>query len=476
MILENSNIDKFFRDGLNDTEVIPPPEVWEGIRNRIQGSKKKLPLFYRVAAASVTILILAGSAWLFFYRQPVTQDTALIVPDEVREEAPAQTIPVPESKQLAESSQKSAVVPAPEELEDRVAESEASSPRNMEQEQIADLQYTGGQITTQQIQSEQGDRTDNAVLVTEDSYDRINLRNNTELLNERVAPALALSTLQMQPEKTGDMYPGETVPVIPEQDFSRWSVRGQFSPLYSFRYLGQKSPASYRDMYNNQEEPLVTYTGGLQVNFNSSPKLSVHTGIYYSRMGQQVGDIQLYRAADGSILSLPIKGNLDIRNSTGEINATNQRLFFHDKSGYRVLPLSLVESYDPGKEGLIAMNTDIIQSFEYLELPLLIRYKVIDRKIDFNVLGGMSANFMIGNEAYAIHHEKRYSIGKTSGLRTTSYSSIVGLGLEYGLTDKISLSLEPTLKYFLQSINLEGSIYTHPYSVGIFTGFSYYFK
>ena len=101
---------------------------------------------------------------------------------------------------MAESPQKSAIITDQEGLDEGITESEVSSPRNMEQEQIADLQLTDGHITKQQPRSEQDDRTDNPVLIAGDSYNRISLRNNAELLNDRIVPALAMSTLQMQPE------------------------------------------------------------------------------------------------------------------------------------------------------------------------------------------------------------------------------------------------------------------------------------
>ncbi|UCG27140.1 MAG: hypothetical protein JSV24_09205 [Bacteroidales bacterium] len=474
--MKNSNIDGFFRDNLEGLEVIPPPEVWEEVRNRIRGKKKKLLLYYRVAAASVTLLLIAGSVWVFFTRQPVSREATRIVPGEIKKEAPAQENPVQDPEQSAVTARIVERVPDREKGRDLIEDAETLSRMDIEQVEVAEIHQPFDQEVSRQMKSRPDDRTDDESLVTGESYETIRFTARTIPLNERIAFPLAVRTVREDQVITGDRFRDELSPAVPEQDYSRWSVRGQFSPIYSFRYIGQKSFDSYRDKYNSQENAMVTYAGGVQVNFNSSSKLSIHSGIFYSRMGQQIGEIQTWMAEDGSVLSLPIKGNLDIRNSTGEINSVNQRLFFKDISGYRVLPLSLVESYDPWKEGLVPMDADIFQSFEYLELPLLIRYKVIDRKIDINVLGGVSANFMIGNDAYAVYHDTKYNIGKTSGLRTTNYSSTVGIGFEYGLTNQISISLEPTFKYFLQSINLEKSVYTHPYSIGIFTGLSYHFE
>jgi len=83
---------------------------------------------------------------------------------------------------------------------------------------------------------------------------------------------------------------------------------------------------------------------------------------------------------------------------------------------------------------------------------------------------------MVRNEAYASYEGSKIHIGETNGLKTINYSSTLGLGLEYNITETISLSLEPAFKYYINSINRSDNINTHPYSIGIFTGLSYIFK
>ena len=221
---------------------------------------------------------------------------------------------------------------------------------------------------------------------------------------------------------------------------------------------------------------MVTYTGGIHIQYIRNPKLSILAGIYYSRMGQQIDGIQLYKSANNEPINLPIKGNLDINNSFGSINSENKQLFFQDEAGDRVEPLFLSESYDPLKEGLIPVDATIVQSLEYLEVPLILRYKLVDRKVGFNILGGLSTNFMIGNKAYANQDGSKIKIGETNGLRTINYSTTLGVGLEYDLTDRVILNLEPSFKFYLNSINLDDRLNTHPYTIGIFTGVSYIFK
>jgi hypothetical protein len=56
-----------------------------------------------------------------------------------------------------------------------------------------------------------------------------------------------------------------------------------------------------------------------------------------------------------------------------------------------------------------------------------------------------------------------------------SISSSLGMGMEYNFSGKLSLNLEPTFRYYLNTFdNVYGSSF-HPFSFGIFSGISYKF-
>ena len=66
-------------------------------------------------------------------------------------------------------------------------------------------------------------------------------------------------------------------------------------------------------------------------------------------------------------------------------------------------------------------------------------------------------------------------VGKTDGLNLLTVSSLFGMGMEYNLSQKLSLNIEPTFRYYLNPFNdLTGSR-AHPYSFGVFSGVAYKF-
>jgi len=68
--------------------------------------------------------------------------------------------------------------------------------------------------------------------------------------------------------------------------------------------------------------------------------------------------------------------------------------------------------FDPAKANLQYMDNSLRQNFSYLELPVIMRYKLIDKTIDFNVIGGLSSNVLVNNAVYTSMDGSRQQVGK----------------------------------------------------------------
>ena len=106
---------------------------------------------------------------------------------------------------------------------------------------------------------------------------------------------------------------------------------------------------------------------------------------------------------------------------------------------------------------------------------MILRYRLVDRRLGFNLLGGLSTNFLVGSNAYFQQGDNREYIGTTGDLKTVNYSSVLGLGLQFSIKPNFHINMEPTFRYYLNSINTGSGIGSHPYSLGFYTGISYSF-
>jgi hypothetical protein len=195
-------------------------------------------------------------------------------------------------------------------------------------------------------------------------------------------------------------------------------------------------------------------------------------------MGQKITDLVAYDVPQYIASTFPVKdghNKITLNSSFGPIVASETYLYVKDITVARVENKYSLDYFDPAKLGLEGFDAEISQSFEYIEIPLLISYKVVDRIIDFQLLGGVSTNLLVGNNVFAEFDGQSINLGKTDDIYKLNYSSVVGFGIEYGFSDQLSFSIEPTFKYYLNSFTSGTRLHVHPFSFGLFSGVSYKF-
>ena len=120
-------------------------------------------------------------------------------------------------------------------------------------------------------------------------------------------------------------------------------------------------------------------------------------------------------------------------------------------------------------------TSGIEQHLDYLELPFNLRYTVVDRTFELQLVGGMSTNFLVNNYVSMQTSTGEEEIGYLSNIRTVNYSGNAGLGMIYHLGNNLNLMVEPRFRYFLNSVNDSSLPSTRPYSIGLYTGLNFTF-
>lgn len=259
----------------------------------------------------------------------------------------------------------------------------------------------------------------------------------------------------------------------------KWIIGGEFAPTYSYRYLSGAESSLEKSYYNSVEEPISTYSGGVNVKINLHKRFSVQTGIYYANMGQSINHLNVYsnKAIDkvDPEYREDFKNSFTLSNSIGNVDF-NSMYVFVDETNFRI-ELNSENKYffDVTDPTFNELDAEITQSLEYLEIPLYLNYKLIDRKIDLNVTGGVGANMLISNNVYLIQGNNKENIGKTDGVNSINYSGTFALGFEFPLLRNLTFNLQPAIKYYINAINPDSDVESHPYSFAVFSGFNYSF-
>jgi hypothetical protein len=441
MVEREANIDLLFRNGLRDYEVLPPSDVWEGIQPAISG--KRSFIGYRIAASVAVLISLALGTFYLTSRAdkelaaPSLSVNNFVNPESSREDKnfiPAATTPAMD------------MVTASEVFDKPVSENTINPVNNYYLPQP-------GLYTSFTERTEKAGRTRNLSSV-----------NIDPIANKAYPPGdgkMTNSDLELDKGDGTGFEPG------------RWSVGALVIPSYYSSFsLSSNDPASE---LIKAEDAAVSYSGGFAFSYKVSKRISVQTGIYYSAIGQKVTGVDTYTGFSRYNNSKGA-GMFSVVTSSGTITSTNRDLYLADNNtNSRVLSNLALDVFDPVKADLSYISNSIHQDFNYLEIPFVMKYKLFDRKLDFNITGGLSYNLLVNNTSYAMTGGEKFYIGNTGNLSPVTFSSSLGMGLEYSFSKRLYLNLEPTFRYYMTPIGGLAGSSIHPYSFGVLSGISYRF-
>lgn len=268
-----------------------------------------------------------------------------------------------------------------------------------------------------------------------------------------------------------------------DEDQGSWQLSAMLAPGYSVNQSSQTTEYA-SDMANPAPSEDLQLGGGISVEYKTNKKWSVQSGIYYSKLGQTSSN-QTYRTGGANYLFDNVASdpmNEEVAYFNTSVAVKSGEMLMNTAAGVVALDnlpsnAKLSSGFESVKanEGILLTATEFKQDFEYIEIPLILRYQLIDATFSMQLLGGFNTSILVANNAYASSQYGREKIGETRDMNSVNYSTSFGFGLGYGISDRISLRLEPQLKYFLGSLNSNASVSFKPYTFGVYTGVSYQF-
>jgi len=448
-----ANIDLAFRNGLIDYEVLPPADIWTGIDNKL--ARKEKPMYlYRVAAFIAVLVSLSALAYYWSYRNPLSGDRNISVLGE-ESTAPAMT----NRRSISSAGRVSPAVPF--KLQKEIVAQNIQSVRTM------DNQNSSGPARAVLSNSGTG-------IQPQVRRALLNIANHTAVRSDFTPPSHAT----LPATNVGKLYPDDYLysslaVAAPPKMKERWSISTLASPTYYGKITSGSDQLTKQ--LTESEKSVVTYSGGVAVAYKLNKRLSIQSGLFYSSLGQEVDGIASY-AGFRSFDRTKGDHNFELLTSNGKVTTSNPDVFLSaDVNSARLITSYSRDVFDPQKASLDYLNNTMKQSFSYLEMPVFLRYKVIDRSIDVNLIGGMSYNLLVNNSVYTVIGGSKYMIGTTEGLNMFAISSSVGMGMEYNFTGRLAFNLEPTFRYYINSFSNSSNSTFHPYSFGIYSGITYKF-
>lgn len=461
---ERKNIDDLFANGLKTYRTVAPVLAWDKLNanlNRKQ-AKKRL-LFLRLAAASVAILLAftAGYFYADFQKETDLSATNDQSPD-IQNSIEQTSIPDTKNTELVNSQLADEQINIIHDLDKQ------NGVKNSEQKEILIANNSLQQASTKNDNISVSENITSGLVRDENGLSKVQQLEFKMFTNEHNYQIIQIASTE--PLNYLDIVEG------PEYSFgdyssnsksidNKWTMGAYFAPTYSYREIStnyeNQTPAdvSANNALNANEEALMSYAGGLNIDLAISKRWGLQSGMYYSRIGQVNNDALVY--------SVDSKGDIlyAIHTSTGNINITidkipdRVRIVYNDKD-------SIVDN-----TGLASVE----QNFDLFEIPFLLKYKMLDRKFSINLIGGLSPAYLVKNHTYLKVEGEKVNVGDSPNLNSLLVNTSIGLGLEYKAFKKLSFSLEPTFKYSLSPLNNNSNFHYYPYYISWFTGIRYKF-
>lgn len=476
MKTEYHHIDNTFKEGLANSEMTPPSYIWDSIEKQLNTNRRNrsvLVIWRGISAAAIIgFIFLAG---LFWFTHSNNNKASLALTNNAKKIAISNAKKIATNKSTPQDKTTSSII-----LNNRNNNDNNDNTSPYENDTISikskEKSYAKSEYKPL-INKPNFVNTNNSTLtkilpkstVKINSYTQVNATQLFNYRNNSISSYAVTNALFLSPFNN--------IKEEKEKKSLQIAIGGQFSPSYSYREV------SSSENYNTsaaKESGLVSYTGGLNLNIKTPKRWSFETGVYYAQVGQKFSNPRnefsglQYFSANLSGEPEPITNSgLNLNNSLGRIKLNNnsQKNLQDESANYLKLSYKTVQNSYNTTEQLT-----IQQELDFIEIPLVLRYDIINKAIIFSLAGGVSTNFLIGNNAYQVENNSKERIGETENINNINYSAVFGIGFRTPIWKSIEFNFEPKIRYFMNSVTNSDVNKYRPYSIGIYTGICYRFK
>lgn len=520
------HIDRLFQEKFKDFEAKPNPNVWKGIQSQLDKKKKKrktiVPIWFKYTGiASVLLLFVAIGASLF-NEDKMTSESSPVVNTE--KEISTQNISTPtDNKNIYEASktENNAAIFTTQNQQlksksERVAETPSTKTKsyipagktpnfiNTKKKTVDKAHINNkqrGYASTKPSNKEQkkttlavndnqsknpsdknSDFKNNAIkesnksnmVVAEQLTNKTDLEMNsaqnvinemkkasskTDLVQTEKNPSTQIDTTKTSESIEEAIANNEKI-LEEEKEENKWTVNANIAPVY-YNSLGKGSPIHEQFTENKKNGELNT-SFGVMVGYALNDRIKVRSGLNKLNLSYDTANVIVYETASNN------QGPKGLRNINFATNSNGQTISVLSSDNL------IVQQINTETNVVNNVNAALSQRMSYFEIPLELEYVLVKKRFGINLIGGISTFILNSNEVVSEFEERKTLIGTANNINNLSFSTNLGIGLDYKFSETFKLNIEPSFKYQINTFS-EVSGNFKPYIIGVYTGFSYKF-
>jgi len=467
---DDHNIDRLFQESFKDFEVDAPKGAWNNIEKKLNQNNKKriVPLWQKVSgvAAVIAIIILAGSQW--FITPKGNNSFVDSSGEETINQQNLQNNPINYNLRNSNSqnTDSNAVVNS-DDLENISIQEEKVSGNS------AQNNSTALNITTNANQYSKNNKLSSGLISNSNTVNpskpvasTTKTKNYTALisilkskaqiqnshLNLKADPISTKSNKFNQQNLKSLVKVAEQInneKLIPnKQQEKTWFVKPQISPVF-YGNLGSGSAVDQNFNQNpGQSEVNVSY--GLNLAYKLNNKIKIRTGVNQVNFNYNTNDVFLLSSSGFSSFN-----NVDVVSGFESSVVTSDQLS------------SIQESLGQGR--IPSDESQLQQQLGFIEIPMELEYKLIDKTIDVNIIGGASTLLLNDNSLDIQTGNTTTFLGEANNINAFSFSTNFAIGLDYDISERLILNLEPTFKYQFNTFQSATTDF-QPFFIGVYSG------
>jgi hypothetical protein len=472
-----NKLDQHIKNKLSQPQV-PPLDAWKNIQEKLDEKEKKrriIPLFYWIGSTAACLVIGIG---VFYFNQEETSSSNKPAQEVVKNNSNSSL----EKQQSSKSNKNNSDTTNQNSIHNKIKEENTLNENSLQlthketkQNNNIHLENNSPTYTTTSIEEKRmlvaekphkslffdgkGDAfvifpeklSAENTIISQPKFEQNNIAKSKkdsitkkeildQILNEKPLE-LVLEEEQKEVEKKKEKI---------NISSPKFVVSSYVNPT---KMLDSKSILSDEFNQNNINNSL-TIAYGAKVAVRLNDKINIRSGISKIELEQHTN----------SVGTMSNNAMAYLANSNINLNAQNN--IKYDQNYTRVLANNNVGTMLSSSMG------EMEQQIHYVEIPLELEYKLANFK-KFNLLATAGGSYYLVTKnqiSLKDTNSRSVRIGEASNLNDMNYSANAGLKLEYLLSEKTSINLEPNYRYMINTVhNVETR---NPSLLGLNLGFS----